>query len=874
MTRGAPAGRARRERRAARAKAPTLDDGADAPFMGSMPSSSAQETLVLPIEGMTCAACAGRLERVLQRVEGVAEAGVSFASEQATLRLDPSIDRARLRGAVEKAGFSIPPASARLSISGMTCATCAGRVEKALARAPGVVSAQVNFAGEVATVAYDPSIGSPAELVLAVEKAGYAATPTAGAAEEAEARRRSAEAEDRRDLRLFLVALLLTAPLVAPMLFAPFGVHLMPPGWLQLALAAPVQVLVGARFYRAGLSALRSGGANMDVLVALGTTAAFALSSYNLLRGGPLYFESAATVLTLVLLGKTLEARAKRRTTRAIEALMALRPETARVEREDGSAVEVPVETVAVGKTVIVRPGERVPVDGRILSGESALDESMVTGESLPVDKAAGDSVVGGTLNGPGLLRVETTGVGASSALARIIRAVEAAQASKAPVERLVDRVSAVFVPAVVGIALITLVGHGLAGQPFDAAVLHAVAVLVIACPCALGLATPAALLVGTGAAARFGILVKNAEALERAHRVTAVIFDKTGTLTEGRPEVQSVVALNGWSEPELLEIAARAQAGSEHPLAAAVIRAYRAKSDIPLPAPIRFTALPGRGIEAEVEAQGDGRRLSVAVGSPSWMSSRGHDLGALAPGTPSPLDALIERHQEVGTVMLVEVGHDLAGLMAVADPIRAGSAQAVEDLRRAGLTTLMLTGDNPRTAAAVARSLGIERVEAEVRPEDKAEAVARLRREGHVVAMVGDGVNDAPALAAADVGLSMSTGTDVAMHTAAVTLMRGEPRLVPAALDISRRTVATIRQNLFWAFAYNVVGLPLAAFGYLSPIVAGAAMALSSVSVVTNALRLRTWRPAGDPPSTPGQERSPGPVDGSTSAVSFSSPT
>ncbi len=690
-----------------------------------------------------------------------------------------------------------------------------------------MLSAQVNLASEVATVAVEAGAASPEALIEAVELVGYDATPAASDREARAARAAAAAAQDRRELAFVVGSALLAAPLALPMLLMPLGVHWMPPGWAQLLLALPVQVVAGARFYRGAWTSLRSGSANMDVLVALGTTAAFALSLHHLRVGGPLHFESAAVVITLVLLGKTLERRAKRSTTRAIEALMALRPEVARVERA-GTVVALPVETVGTGEIVVVRPGERVPVDGVVCTGESTLDESLVTGESLPVTRGPGAAVTGGSINGEGLLRIEVTAAGDDSTLARIIALVEGAQAKKAPIQKTVDRVAAVFVPAVLGVAALTLAGWLLTGGSAESAILAAVAVLVLACPCALGLATPTALMVGTGAAAKAGILIKDADALERAHAVDVVVFDKTGTLTEGRPRLVAIQALDGDADA-LLALAASAQQGSEHPLARALLSAAEERG-LTLPAVQDFRAVPGRGITATV----DGAR--VQVGSPRWAA----ELGIDGNDHQQAITAL----EEAGTVMVVLVDGTLRGWAGVADPPRASARRAVARLRAMGVTPIMLTGDNRRTAAAVAAALGIEEVRAEVLPADKAAEVERLRASGRTVAMVGDGVNDAPALAAADVGFAMSTGTDVAMHTAGVTLMRAEPLLVADAIAVSRATTRKIRQNLFWAFVYNTVGLPLAALGLLSPVLAGGAMAMSSVSVVGNALLLRRWRP------------------------------
>ncbi len=800
-----------------------------------MSEQAAASSVTLPIKGMTCAACSTRLEKMLNRVDGVTEASVNLATERASVHFDGAVaSPSIIAGVVAKAGFEVPTESVRLDIGGMTCATCSGRIEKVLRRIDGVATAQVNLASEVATIAFTPGVTSVAALVSAVQKAGFEATVALTDAA-AQAERRAAEARvARRELILLVASAALTLPLVLPMALGLFGSSWMLPGEIQLLLATPVQVVAGARFYRGAFASLRGGSGNMDVLVALGTTAAFGLSLWTLLSepGGHLYFEASAAVITLVLLGKSLEARAKRRTTDAIRALMALRPETARVLR-DGREVEVAADAVGRGDVVVIRPGERVPVDGTVVRGQSQLDESLITGESLPVARELGDAVTGGSINGDGLLHVEATNVGEQSVLARIVAMVEGAQATKAPIQKTVDRVAAVFVPVVVGVAVITLLGWLLAGAETSTAIIYAVAVLVIACPCALGLATPTALMVGTGAAARAGILIKDAEALERAHAVNVVVFDKTGTLTEGRPEVREIVALDG-DDDGLLALCAAAQGGSEHPLGKAVIR-RAAELSLEPAAVEEFRAVAGKGLEATVGAR------ALLVGSRRLMTERTVDLGEH--------EARAQALESQGmTVMWIAEGAEdptLLGLIGVGDSIRDSAKAAVSDLHGAGVEVVMLTGDNARTAAVVADELGIDRVLAEVLPGDKAEQVTALSEGGRTVAMVGDGVNDAPALASADVGFAMATGSDVAMHTAGVTLMRSEPTLVSDAISISRATTRKIKQNLFWAFAYNVVGIPLAALGFLSPVFAGAAMALSSVSVVTNALMLRRWRPS-----------------------------
>ena len=787
--------------------------------------------LRLQIEGMSCASCVGRVEKALQAVAGVAGASVNLATETATVQAGPGVSAQTLRDAVAQAGYAAANTEHRLQIEGMTCASCVGRVEKALARVPGVLGVSVNLATEQATVQTLSAVPVQA-LRDAATQAGYPARVLADATST------TAAAPAGAPWWPVAVAALLTLPMVAPMLGQPFGLHWMPPGWVQLLLAAPVQFWLGARFYRAGWRAARAGAGNMDLLVALGTSAAFGLSVYLLWQSvghaghgeePHLYFEASAAVITLVLLGKWLEQRAKRQTTDAIRALNALRPTQARVRR-DGVEQDIAVEQLVVGDLVLVRPGERIAVDGEVMEGQSHVDESLLTGESLPVAKERGDRVTGGAINAEGLLAVRTLAVGAETTLSRIVRMVESAQATKAPIQRLVDKVSAVFVPVVLVIALATLAGWVLATGDWERALINAVAVLVIACPCALGLATPTAIMAGTGVAARHGILIKDAQALEVAHAVTLVAFDKTGTLTEGKPALAAVRSAPGVATEDVLRQAAALQAASTHPLALAVLEGARAQG-LPLPAVQDARALPGRGVEGSVE----GRLL--ALGSTRLLRERGIDAGALA--------AQAEQLEREGRTVswLMDADGRLLGLLAFGDTIKPSARAAVARLRELGVQTLMLTGDNQGAAAAVARELGITRVQAEMLPDDKAAVVQRERAAGQVVAFVGDGLNDGPALAAASCGFAMAGGADVATEAAGVTLMRGDLRLVADALDLSRRTTAKIRQNLWWAFGYNVLGIPLAALGLLSPVIAGAAMALSSVSVVGNALTLRRWR-------------------------------
>jgi Cu+-exporting ATPase len=789
-------------------------------------------SLTLPIEGMTCASCSARVERALQRVPGVQQVSVNLASESAAVELDAPVGADVLRQAVEKAGYTVPREQTELRIDGMTCATCVARVEKALKSVPGVIDASVNLATSSAVVSRLAGTAHVSALLQAVQRAGYDATASDASAAAPAAPRRNHDPGWKVAL-----ALALSAPLVLPMLGDLFGRHWMLPAAWQFVLATPVQFWLGRRFYRAGWMALRAGTGNMDLLVALGTSAAFALSMVLWARGDPhLYFESAALVITLVLFGKWLEARAKKRTLAALDALRALWPQTARLLR-DGREVTVPVAELRLDDVLIVRPGERIPTDAVIVDGASHLDESMLTGESLPVAREVGDKVSGGSINGEGPLRLRVRAVGAETQLARIVRLVESAQAKKAPIQALVDRVSAIFVPVVLAAALLTLLGWGLAHGDWAAATLHAVSVLVIACPCALGLATPATFMVGTGLAARRGILVRDAQAMEQMRAVTLVAFDKTGTLTDGKPRLQALRAAADGSPDEVLAWAAALQHGSEHPLAQAVLQAAAAQGADGCTADA-LRAVPGRGIEGRIQ----GRRLHL--GSTRWRD----ELGASAGPLQAEADALQAQGCSLAWLMS-DAPARVLGLLAFGDPPKASAAAAIARLHALGIRTALISGDNRGAAGVVARQLGIDEVHAEVLPADKAAVVAALRATlpaGARVAMVGDGVNDAPALAAADVGLAMSTGTDVAMASAGLTLMRGDLGLVAEAYELSHAISAKLRQNLFWAFAYNVVGIPLAAFGALSPMLAGAAMALSSVSVVGNALLLGRWTPRG----------------------------
>jgi Cu+-exporting ATPase len=751
-----------------------------------------------------------------------------------------------------------------IGIGGMTCASCVSRVEKALSKVPGVSTATVNLATETARIHFAPTEHMEAKLRRAVRDAGYEPVAANAAID-------APNASPWAGFMPVAIGLALSAPLALPMLADLFGKHWMLPAWVQFVLATPVQFILGARFYQAAWGAVKALTGNMDLLVAIGTTAGWLLSMWLWLTAEPdtmvhLYFEGSAIVITLVLLGKWLETRAKRQTTSAIRALHALKPEIAHLMGLDGE-VDVPVAEVLVGDKLVVRPGERLPVDGVLLEGHSQVDESMLTGESVPVHKEPDSKLTGGSINGDGRLVMQVKAVGSETVLSHIIRLVEDAQAAKAPIQRLVDQVSAVFVPVVLGIALVTLLGWYFTGHSFELAVIRAVAVLIIACPCALGLATPTAIMAGTGVAAKYGMLIKDAQALELAHKVDVIAFDKTGTLTMGKPRLTAFVLADASADEEqLLRDAASLQSGSEHPLARAVVDAAKAR-DLAIPSPDNVRAVPGRGSEGEVGTD------SYLIGSLRWMQELKIDLGAL---TDKATDLQLQGATVSAMAQRTPAGLTLKALMAFGDEPKPGAKEALARLRQRGIKTIMVSGDNRGAAEAMARRLGLRpeegEVMSEVLPADKAALIAKLKegnhaisrqaasreisplggqrstrsdkRGGHVVAMVGDGVNDAPALAAADVGMAMSNGTDVAMHAAGITLMRGDPALVAAALAISDRTVAKIRQNLFWAFAYNVAGIPLAAFGFLNPVLAGAAMALSSVSVMSNALLLKRWKP------------------------------
>ncbi len=805
-----------------------------------------KKQLSLPVTGMTCANCSLTIERNLKRLDGVEAATVNLATEKASVTYDPSVvKQGDFLALIRDIGYDVATAKAEMPITGMTCANCAQTVERTLKRLDGVVSANVNLASERASVEYLPGVVSLAAIQQAIRDVGYdVVVPGEGEAAE-DVERAAREAEIRDQTRKFWVGAALTLPLFLLSMGRDFGLlgawaHQPWVNWLFLALATPVQFYVGYDYYVGGFKSLRAGSANMDVLVAMGSSAAYFYSLAVLLLpgvGGHVYFETSAMIITLIKLGKMLEARAKGRTSEAMKKLMGLRPKTARVVR-DGVERDIPVESVALGDVVVVRPGERMPVDGVVIEGHSAVDESLLTGESLPVDKKPGQEVIGGTINREGLLKFEATRVGAQTALAQIIRMVEEAQGSKAPIQRLADRVSAVFVPAVILAAAVTFLAWLLiGGVGFTESMIFMVAVLVIACPCALGLATPTAIMVGTGKGAEQGILFKNSEALERAHELTAIVLDKTGTITQGRPSVTDVMVDNsgageGLTSSDLLRLAAGAERGSEHPLGEAIVEAARLEGLI-LDEPEAFEAVPGQGIRATVAGR------QVLVGTKRLLEERSVALDGLA----APLAGL---EGEAKTAMLVAVDGRAAGIVAVADTVKEGSAAAIRRLQEMGLEVVMITGDNVRTAEAIASQVGIGQVVAEVLPGEKAERVKALQAT-RKVGMVGDGINDAPALAQADVGIAIGTGADVAMATADVTLMSGELQGVSRAIRLSRMTMRTIKQNLFWAFFYNIILIPLAAGAFypwlgirLHPVIAAGAMAFSSIFVVSNSLRLR----------------------------------
>ena len=803
--------------------------------------SDKQKEATLQITGMTCAACSNRIEKGLKKIEGVTEANVNLALERSTVIFDPSKTSPQaFEEKIEKLGYGVVSEKAEFAITGMTCAACSTRIEKGLNKLEGVTRASVNLALETASVEYSPSQIAPQDITQRVEKLGYGAKLKSEEREEEQSYR---EKELSKQKGKFWFAFILSVPLLWAMVshftftsFIPLPHMLMNP-WVQLALATPVQFVVGKQFYVGAFKALRNKSANMDVLVALGTSAAYFYSLYSSLKSlgssahtDQLYYETSAILITLILLGKLFEANAKGRSSEAIKKMMGLQAKTAVVIR-DGAEVEIPVEEVQKGEVIFIKPGEKVPVDGEIIEGQSALDESMLTGESVPVDKNIGDKVIGATLNKNGFLKIKATNVGRETALAQIIKVVEEAQGSKAPIQRLADYISGIFVPIVVGIALLTFFVWyiWIAPGEFAPALEKLIAVLVIACPCALGLATPTSIMAGSGRAAEFGILFKGGEHLEATHKIDTILLDKTGTVTNGTPELTDVRIAQGYEENELLQLVASAERLSEHPLAQALVAGIKNKG-IEIQDPLSFEAIPGYGVKATVQER------ELLVGTRKLMNQHKVNID-------TALEEMTNLEREGKTAMLVALDGKYAGMLAVADTIKATSKEAVSRLKEMGLEVMMITGDNSQTAQAIGMQAGIEHVIAEVLPEGKAEEVKKLQQQGKKVAMVGDGINDAPALALADIGMAIGTGTDVAMEAADITLMRGDLMSIADAIEMSRKTISNIKQNLFWAMGYNTLGIPIAAVGLLAPWVAGAAMAFSSVSVVLNALRLQRVR-------------------------------
>jgi len=804
--------------------------------MSTAAKSTASKEASIGITGMTCAACATRIEKGLNKLEGVEQATVNLALEKSMIQYDPSkLSEADIEKKIGALGYGVVKQKAEFDITGMTCAACATRIEKGINKMNGISNANVNLALEKAMIEFNPAEVSIKDIITKVEKLGYGAHQNQDEIEQVDHREKHIKDQQRK----FIISAVLSLPLlwtmVAHFSFTSFLYvpdFLMNP-WIQLILATPVQFIIGKQFYVGAYKALRNGSANMDVLVVMGTSAAYFYSVYQAIvtagthHGPHLYFETSAVLITLILLGKLFEAKAKGRSSKAIKKLMGLQAKTAIVVR-DGFEKEVPLEEVVIGDIVLVKPGEKIPVDGEVVDGTTAVDESMLTGESLPVDKNVGDVLYGSTINKNGAIKMSATKVGRDTALAQIIKVVEDAQGSKAPIQRLADQISGVFVPIVVGIAIITFLVWFIWVQPgeFTPALEVLIAVLVIACPCALGLATPTSIMAGSGRAAEFGILFKGGEHLEQTQGIDTVVVDKTGTVTHGKPVLTDVLLAEGQDEANFLGLIGAAEKQSEHPLAEAIVQGILDKG-IELGNIQFFEAIPGYGVQATVSGQG------VIIGTRKLMQQYGIDVHSVLPAME-----VLEKNGK--TAMLVGINGQYAGLVAVADTIKGTSKEAVQRLKQMGITVIMMTGDNERTAQAIGKEVGVDAVIAEILPEGKADEVKKLQNQGKKVAMVGDGINDAPALATADIGMAIGTGTDVAMEAADITLIRGDLNSIADAILMSRKTMRNIKQNLFWAFAYNTIGIPIAAVGLLAPWVAGAAMAFSSVSVVLNALRLQ----------------------------------
>ena len=782
----------------------------------------------LQVEGMTCASCSARIEKVLNKIDGVEKSTVNLMANKVIIEYDP--EKTNIEDfitAIEKAGFSVPLSRIKLSIQGMTCAACSARIEKVLNKLEGVKKATINLSLNSGTVDYAEGEVDKNTIIKTIEKAGFKAHEQVEEDRDYEKKNREKELKDLK--RLLIFSAIFSIPLFSAMFFHMAGVDsILSNGYFQLALATPVQFIAGARFYKGAYKSLRGGGANMDVLISMGTSAAYLYSLYHTIVGIPeYYYEASAVIITLILLGKYLEAIAKGKTSEAIKKLMGLQAKTARVVR-NGTEQDIPMEEVLVGDIIVVRPGERIPVDGIITEGHSTIDESMLTGESVPVDKHDGDEVIGATINKQGAFKFSATKVGKDTALAQIIKLVEDAQGSKAPVQRLADQISGVFVPVVLVIALVTFLVWNFAFGDFNQGLISAVAVLVIACPCALGLATPTAIMVGTGKGAENGILIKGGEHLEKAHKLDVVVLDKTGTITKGEPEVTDIMTF-GHTETEVLRFAAIAEKSSEHPLGESIVLNAKNKG-IEIIDPEKFESITGHGIYSRIDGN------DIYVGNRKLMREKNIDI--------SSIEEQVKTLENQGkTAMLISIDGELSGVIAVADTVKDSSREAIEKLKEMDIDIYMITGDNLGTAQAIGKEVGITNILAEVLPEHKAEEVEKLKAQGKSVGMVGDGINDAPALASADIGFAIGTGTDVAMEAADITLIKGDLREIPTAILLSKKTMRTIKQNLFWAFAYNSIGIPIAALGLLNPMIAGAAMAFSSVSVLSNSLRLKKFK-------------------------------
>lgn len=781
------------------------------------------------VQGMTWASCAKRVESSLSKLDGINSVVVNLINEKATVEYDK--DKVKLNEmlqTVQKAGYKTPLKNVSLNIEGMTCAACSSRVERVLSKQKNIIDVNVNLAMNKGKIKYNDAEISVEDIIKIIEKTGYKASEEVKE-ESVDKEKESRNKEINELKKLFIISAILSVPLFSAMFFHMAGMHtILNKGYVQLLLATPVQFFIGYKFYKGAYHSLRGGGANMDVLVVMGTTSAYLYSLYNLLIGKTeYYFEASAMIITLILLGKMLEAIAKGRTSEAIKKLMGLQAKTARVIRNDMEE-DIAIEEVIVGDIIVVRPGEKIPVDGDIVEGSSSVDQSMLTGESIPVEKNIGDKVIGSTINKHGSFKFKATNIGKETVLSQIIKLVEDAQGSKAPVQRLADKVSGIFVPTVVSIAIVTFISWYLVQGEFSNALINAVAVLVIACPCALGLATPTAIMVGTGKGAENGILIKGGEHLERAHKLKAIVFDKTGTITKGKPEVTDIIAYNK-DENEMLRLAAISEKTSEHPLGEAIVNKAK-ENNINIIDPSEFKAIPGHGIVTVIENK------KVLLGNRKLMLKNNIDIVDIE-------ETLIKLETEGKTSMLMAIDNKIEGIIAVADTVKDSSKNAISELKNMGLEIYMITGDNERTAYAIAKDVGIQNVIADVLPEDKAEKIEKIKLEGKTVGMVGDGINDAPALAIADIGFAIGSGTDVAIEAADITLMKGDLTDVANSIKLSRKTMRTIKQNLFWAFFYNTLGIPLAALGFLNPMIAGAAMAFSSVSVVSNSLRLKRYK-------------------------------